>query len=299
MKNFLILFFVFITAKGWGAACCGGAAQISSLITAEDQQQMTTQLSHLGYNYEVDGAGYWSAVRNHSFSESLRFDFARLISEKNQMGFSVPFTKNGNDQVTNTSPKLGDVTLTFGRRFFEQEEVSSFPFQVLNFASLTIPSGRSLEDSQDLQKLDVTGKGDYIPAVGVILVRDVAAMDYQLTAEIHRPLDRKVNNLDGKYEKKYGVGGSLTLGAGWNHNRFRIGGSVGQIYEDPVQLQGDIDTKSSLKRTTVATLSGTYLLPDLMSLTLSYSDQSLLGEPVNSSLSQSIQFSIQKRWARE
>jgi hypothetical protein len=293
LLNFILLFFANFQARA--AACCGGAAQIPTLITAEDRQQWTTTLSRQDIFAQVDESGYWYP-RPDQYQQILRMDYAQIFGESSQWGIGIPIEANADDQGQQAPTQLGDVSLSYGQRLVEEGFGAVWHPQVLAYASLSIPSGKSYYESQDPLKLDVTGRGFYQPSLGLLLMRTAGVMDAQLGFEAHHGLPRQFSTPTGISQYNPGWGGSLIAGAGWNHARWRIGGAMTQNYDDPIQVTGNSST--SLEQITMGTLSVSYLFPELLTMTMAYSDQSWFGTPISTTLGQTWSVALQKRWPR-
>jgi hypothetical protein len=294
--SFFFLLLILCNAKAFAAACCGGAAQIPTLITAEDRKQWTTTLSRQDIFTQVDESGYWFP-RPDQYQQILKMDYAQIFSENSQWGVSIPVESNVDVQGNTSATQLGDVAFTVGHRWLEEGFGAVWNPQLVSFFSLSVPSGKSYYESQDPLKLDVTGRGFYQPSVGILLLRTAGAVDAQFSFEIHHGLSRAFNTPSGTSQYNPGWGGSVSLGAGWNYARWRAGGALNQIYDDPIQVTGNPPT--SMERSTLASLSVSYLFPDLMTGTLTYADQSWFGAPVSTTLGQTWSVALQKRWPRE
>jgi len=286
----------------WGAACCGGAAQVPSLITAEDQRQWTTTLSQQNVATQVDEYGYWYPRANQLNQQIFKIDYAQVVYENFQLGIGLPVQSNS-DQNNTSAVLLGDSSLSAGYRFLDEAFIGAWHPQVLGFFTLTMPTGKSFYESQDPYKIDVTGKGFYQPAMGLILVRTIGDIDSQASLEVHHGIARSFNSTGESLNFTPGFGGSLTLGAGYNRGRMRLGGGLSQYYEDPVQVwnrsANSILSATSMERVTTASLTGSYLFPDLLTATITYANQQWFGDPLATTLGQTWSLAIQKRWPRE
>lgn len=284
------------SAGAWSAACCGGAAQVPSLITAEDRRQWTNSVIYQKPLNQVDENGYWYPIKNSLTQEFIRSNYAQMISERAQIGIEIPIEQNSN--LNGRSPTLlGDVLLTAGYRLRDETFSETWVPQILGFMSLALPTGRAVYESQDPLRLDVSGKGFYQPGAGILVIRGFGDVDAQFSLEVHHGLQRSFSSGLGSITYNPGLGGSASIGAGYNWSRWRWGGNLSQIYEDPLKISGQ--ESSSMERASTASLTASYLFPELLTLSLSFSNQQWFGDPLSTSLAQTWTVAIQKRWPRE
>ena len=97
---------------------------------------------------------------------------------------------------------------------------------------------------------------------------------------------------------KPGWGGTVSVGSGWNTKQWRLGAALSWTYEDPVSVNGKFEIPGLLERYATGSLSTSYLASDEWSGTLSYSDQTLFGSPLHTSLGRTIAFQVQRKWGR-
>ncbi|MGZ3725334.1 MAG: serine protease spb1, partial [Pseudobdellovibrio sp.] len=95
-----------------------------------------------------------------------------------------------------------------------------------------------------------------------------------------------------------GNGGSFSLGCGYNMGDTRVGSSLAWNYEDPINVSGSTPSTGSDQRFATGSFLVSQMFDNLWAATLSYSDQTLFGDPSNATLSKTISLSLQKRWAR-
>jgi hypothetical protein len=101
-----------------------------------------------------------------------------------------------------------------------------------------------------------------------------------------------------RYRLSPGWGGSGTVGGGYRFKDFRAGASLQSMYEDPVATSGSVESKGSAQRVVTSLASLTYTPVDQWSASISYSDQTLFGRPINTTLAQSVQLYFQRRFDR-
>lgn len=95
-----------------------------------------------------------------------------------------------------------------------------------------------------------------------------------------------------------GFGNTISVGTGYNIGNLRLGTNLAWFNEDAIDVEGTISSKGSEQRYAAASATANYLFKDNWAGAISYTDQTVLGDPTNTALSQSVQISIQKRWLR-
>jgi len=163
---------------------------------------------------------------------------------------------------------------------------------------LTLPTGRSINESQSVYQLDSRGRGFWALGVGTVLTKVLGRWDVFSNLDVHRSFNKSYSNAQSQGELQPGYGGNLALGGGYSFGSLRFGGSLTWIYEDPVHVRGTIHSRGAAQRYATATLSASYLFRREWAATLAYSDQTRFGDPSNTSLGRGAAIMIQKRWPR-
>ncbi len=193
---------------------------------------------------------------------------------------------------------LGDVASMIGYEYLPDWDYNPYRPKGIGFLQITLPTGKSRADSE-VGGLDSRGNGFWALGLGTLLTKTLGKWDVFSSLEVHRSFDKAVSNSQISGTLKPGLGGSLGVGGGFNFKDYRVGSSVTWNYEDPI----DIDTSQSrisgaTERYATAVLSASYLASDEWAGTLSYSDQTLFGSPVNTSLGRGLALQVQRRWGR-
>lgn len=300
MKSLRSLFtsFIFLSsAKVFAAACCGGGFSTPALITGDDKALITTTYSNSRIDTDVRSSGIWQKRTGDDISQIYKIEGARIYNDLYQFGFSIPVqTRKRSGSLGETSTGLSDVALQVGYEFLPDWDYNPWRPKGVGFLTLTLPTGKSVYESDDALGLDSRGRGFWALGIGAAFVKSWGHWDANSSVEVHRSLEKSVrtSQLNGKV--KPGTGGSIALGSGYNIKNFRIGSAIVWNYEDPIQVENS--SEASPQRYATGSLLASYLLPDNWAGTFSYADQTILGDPTNTSLSKTFSVSIQKRWAR-
>lgn len=286
IKPLLLFVFSFTTLQAWGAACCGGGFAAPSLIAGDDRAMLTGSYLYSQIKNDVYADGLWKKRGFREDFETFRIEGARIFSDRWQAGFSLPVVKR--TRQGESSSGAGDLAGTVGYEILPDWDYNPYRPKGLAFLQLTAPTGRSIYEADNQFQLDARGRGFWAAGLGTLLTKAWGAFDAFASADAHRSF--------AKENLQPGWGGNAGFGGGYNLEDFRFGGSVIWTYEDPVEVRNL--SRGSSERYATASLAVSYLYSKAWAGTLTYSDQSLIGDPVNARLGQSVVLQLQRRWAR-
>jgi hypothetical protein len=294
--SFILLFNLFLAQNVVAAACCGGGSAAASIITSDDKAQVSTSFTSMEVVVDnVDSEGIWRKWDDHQQVKTFRIEAAHIISDLWQVGAAVPIVQRS--QLDKTYSGLGDVVGSLGYEYLPEWNYSQYRPKGIGFLQLTLPTGKAKADS-DVGGLDSRGNGFWALGIGTMLTKIILEWDFVTSIEIHKSFDKTVNNSNLQGTLQPGFGGNLGLGAGYNFKDYRIGSNITWTYEDPIKLDAMATLNGTVERYATAALSGSYMYDEEWSGTVSYSDQTLFGNPINTSLGRSLALQIQKRWSR-
>jgi hypothetical protein len=285
-----------LPAQVLASACCGGAFSIPAIITGDDAGQLSTSFSQSKVEADVTATGVWRKRDTSDVSQILKIDGAHVFADRFQAGFSLPVQMRTRDGVQGgTSSGLGDMALQGAYEYLPDWDYNPYRPKGVGFLTLTLPTGKSLEESLNEDAgLSARGRGYWAFGGGTVLTKSYRAWDLNSTLEFHRSFAKTVNDTT----LTPGSGGSFALGAGWNTAAWRFGGSIAWNQEDAVKITGATNSEASPQRYATGSLMASYLFPENWTGIVSYSDQTLFGNPENAILSKSAMILLQKRWAR-
>lgn len=297
MKLWLILLSNFILSKqALAAACCGGGLSAPSLIVGDDRAQLTSSYSFSEVVVDnVDSKGVWRKWDHHQQIQTIKIEGAHLISDRWQMGFSLPLMKR--TLLDESYSGVGDTSLSLGYEYLPDWNYHPLRPKGMSYLQLTLPTGKARAES-DVGGLDSRGNGFWSLALGTLLTKIFGKYDALLTAQIHHSFSKKFSNSQAQGVLNPGFGGSFGLGGGYNLKSWRLGTGLTWAYEDPVNIEGSSPSQGSFERYATGALSITYLYNTHWTGTMSYSDQTLFGDPVNTSLGRTVALQLQHRWER-
>jgi hypothetical protein len=297
--RFLLLFF--FSAPAWGAACCGGNSLFPSLISGDERAQVSATTSYSNTVGDA-GVGGESAARPTGDFESrstLKLDVASLVSDRWQLGLSVPVVRRyrGRNGTRVDSIGLGDVNVSVAFEALPQWSYSAWRPKGLVFAGVTAPTGRSPQQSEALYQIDSTGRGYWSVNVGALLQKTWGEWDAILLGEVHQAFDRTVTTDAGDFYLRPAPGFSTAVGIGRSFGDWRFGGLFGASFEGAVTTAGLVDEVGNPQVAFPVTLQASYLFAAGWSLGAFYSDNRLFGAR-NVALFRTVSVLLQTRWDR-
>lgn len=298
MKRFcLILFSAFLLPlQSHAAACCGGGFAAPALIVGDDLATFTASYGYSEVKKEVGADTYWHELNTTEAAETVRLDAARVFLDRWQAGLSLPIVRRS--KAGNSSTGAGDLAASLGYEYLPDWDYNPWRPRGLGFLQLVAPTGRSIDEASAAYQLDSRGRGYWSVGLGIILTKAWGSWDAYASLDAHRSLARNFRNAQFQGRLHPGYGGNAGAGGGWNFAAIRLGASLTWTYEDPVAASGTINSRGAPQRYATAALAASYLLSPAWASTLTYSDQTLFGSPVNAALGRGVSLMIQRRWPR-
>lgn len=292
----------FFQTSAWAAACCGGSSASPSLILGDDRLQLSTQLSRgqTVVDY-VDAMNGWHTQEDMASSETLKIDVVYLVSDLWQVGASIPWIQK--KKAGEHSAGLGDVSLTLGYEYLPDWSYHPWRPKGVGYLQLLAPFGKSNEEASDIYKLETRGRGYWQLGLGTILTKTKGIFDGFCSLDTHYSFAKQIHTEVFEGRASPGWGGQMGVGLGYNFKNWRVGSALSWIYEEAVHLeQGQIVEETLPQRLATASVSLAYLFSEqnseIWSSILTYADQTLFGDPLNTSLDQVVSVLIQHRWTR-
>ena len=298
LKRRFSVFIILFSCRLYAANCCGGGFALPSLITGDDKAQITGSISQSRVTADVSSEGVWYRREYNDSSQIYKLEAAHIVADRFQVGISLPIlfkSREVNNSQENNSG-LSDISASLGYEFLPDWNYNPYRPKGLGYLTLTLPTGKSIYESSD--GLDSRGRGFLAVGAGALFTKTWTKFDALAGIEMHRSFS-KVVNINGEYGNiNPGFGSSLNVGAGYSRGAYRLGTSVIWTQEDGVTTDGAVQSTAEEQKYASGSLSLSYLTANLSAFSLTYSDQTLFGTPNNTTLSQSVTLSYQKRWAR-
>lgn len=280
----------------FAAACCGGSLASPTLMAGDDRAQISTSYSQVDVAVDhVDARGIWKLSEASQKVETFKLEMARLLTDRWQAGVSLPLLRRSRQGQSESG--WGDLSASFAYEALTDWDYHPYRPKGLVFVQITVPTGLSRAES-DKGGFDSRGNGFWALGTGALFTKAFGSFDLFSSLEAHRSFSKSFANSNMSGTLHPGWGGSLGLGAGYNTKSWRWGGALTWRSEDPIEVRGTVASAGVTERDTTASLSVSYLQGALWSTTLSYTDQTLFGDPQNTSLGRGLTLLFQRRWAR-
>lgn len=280
------------------AACCGGCFAAPSIIAGDDKAQLTSSLSLTEVVVDnVDAQGIWRKSDVHQTIQTFKIEAAHIFLDRYQAGLSVPIIKRSQNG-TNYSG-IGDVAASVGYEYLPDWNYNRWRPKGIGFLQLIVPTGKSRADSE-VGGLDSRGNGFWALGAGTLLTKTWTEFDTFLSVEVHSSFAKNISHSQFSGKLDPGYGGNFGVGLGYNVNDYRIGSAITWTYEDALKTVSStgLVNAGSIERYATALFGVSFMADEEWSGTLNYTDQTLFGEPVNTSLGKGIALQLQRRWGR-
>jgi hypothetical protein len=312
MKRKLIIRFslvwIFLGKVASAAPCCSANAAAPSLVSGDDSAQVS--ISYANGLVLADAPAMGDAVyRNSNINEItqvVRLDGAVLLNDRWQAGASLPLIRHSltSPLIDESTIAPGDVRFGAAYEILPEWEYSVWRPKGYLFAQITLPTGKSIYDlSEPGDEMDAVGQGFYTMSVGALLLKQWGDWDGYLLPQLSYSLGRTSTEALTGQQTQVGaaVGLSAVLGAGFSPGggNLRLGLRLQPVYISPRSLISSFGaSETSFQLTWDASAEVSYLIAEDWSINGSYSDQTLLGNAVNSTLSRTFAVALQHRWSR-
>lgn len=299
MKKICLIFaMLFSSTASWAASCCGGGFAFPALILGDDKAQVTSSISYGQITDDVLTNQKWVRRDDSNRSSTFKMEAAVLVSDTLQTGISIPIVsrKISNEESTG----LGDISLSLGHETFPELSYSRWKPKGVTFLQLTLPTSPSIYDASNTLAVDSRGRGFFTLGGGLALIKVFGTWDANSSLELHKSFARNFNSSSagGEISATPGWGHSWTVGAGYNKGDWRLGTSFTGMYEDAIEISGAQSSDGSTQKNITWTMVANYMMDLENAWTISYADQTLFGNPQNTSLSKTLTVSFQTRWQR-
>lgn len=294
----MILFLIglLLSPSVQAASCCGGGASTTAIITNNDKAQFTASMLYSSVHAQARTDGKWKKLDGDKSKEILTLEASTLLSDRTQIGLSAPFQRNSFESSSEdvNGSGVGDVKINFAYEAIPDWDYSKYRPKVYVYSQIQLPTGKSIYDTQSTEAVDSTGMGLWGLGVGTVALKTIKKWDFTGILFAQKVFDQSYGAVRVEPGNIY----QASLGVGYNDNDWRFGITNMAYLQDSGSTSGLVDSKISIERYVSSTLVVSYMIEEDLSVTASYSDQTLLGKPINTQLSRGAFISLQKRWER-
>ena len=282
----------------YAAACCGGAGALPSLITGDEKSLLNSTLLQADLHTRVSNRGVWRRQNSLDQTQTFRLDFARIFQDRFQYGISAPLTSRKTESGKNAaSSGWGDLGAQVGYEYLTDWDYHPWRPRGVGYLNLNVPAGTSKYET--LEQSEIRGKGFYTMGAGTVFTKQWVRWDALAGAELRRGFSRTFQSSVFNGNVAPGWGRTLTLGGGYHWSDIRVGGTIAWVDEDAKRISSaDELPDEDSERFATGSVSVAYSANTEWSGNISYSDQTLFGDPSNTTLSKTWSISLQKRWSR-
>jgi hypothetical protein len=270
------------------------------LFLGDDEAQISTSISTTEVIVNnVDSSGVWRKWDQHQKVQTFKIDAAHIFS-RSMASWSNVTGHAKNTAMIKPTQGLSDVAVSVGYEVLPEWNYSAWRPKG-NFIYATDCYRRdSSKFESEVGGLDSRGNGFWALGLGTLLTKTFVNWDAYSTIELHASRTQDIQTTSFQGNVKPGYGGNLGIGLGYNVTDYRMGSAVTWTYEDPIDTESNLGIiqKGSVERYATAVVSLSYLANDQWSGTVSYSDQTLIGSPLNTSLGRGVAVQLQRRWGR-
>lgn len=297
--------FLFGVEFAFAGACCGGGSSVAGVILGDEKYLLGLDLDSKTITTDVSAKGVWRDRLELEEQQTLKLHLTSLISDRFQLGVSPSLVKKHRYGDTDTS--LGDTSLLLAYEALPDWDYHPIRPRGTVYLSASIPTGKSVYDSQSTGFLDAAGKGYASLGLGAIFNKTISKWTAIFSTEAHHGFDKSpirpswgyTTSLSFSYDLASWIKG-LYVQTGLSHTYQNV------FHLEQSQFEGNqsLETVDALQVTAPSiglSYSGIPFLPeseDPLVFHLTYSDQSLLGMPLNTPLGKTLSVGIRKQILR-
>jgi len=296
-RALVLVFLAAIQSLTFAASCCGGGAGSSSIVTSDDRAKVYFNYKNTAYVYDVDTSGEVTkrTINESEVLETFRVGGAYLFDNYIQLALSSTISKvtKDNSLINESSTSLSDTNVSVGYEFLKEKYFSYWKPRGFVYFAQTIPTGRSKYESNKPLQTDVTGGGFNRSTVGLTFFKLLKEFDLTLNTSLSYYMKRKFSDVEvyryptseiaiaGGYSPKMGM--------------WRFGSAISFKYDGHSELQFNDGIKTNSKNLFLTNLDfSVNYMPDSISYTLIYTDQTLLNSNRNTSLERALSLNLSK-----
>ncbi|MCS6838951.1 MAG: hypothetical protein NZ480_08900 [Bdellovibrionaceae bacterium] len=301
IKLIVLLFPVFLPIVIKAGSCCsvgaGSASALSPLITGDEAQQILMGLFHFEKQYFADEFGYWYRMKNQA-ATTLSLSYQKRLSSDFDWQWSVFFNVlQERSLVTHDQFTLGTASISMARDFYWDPITSSNPLlkKIIGYLRFDLPN-TWLEGGSNVAYEGITGKTSNQATLGwgflMVGQQTPTGFDFVGRGEL------SLNHVSNKDKKTITWGWSGSMELGYQKSYWRV---ATQILHSSNHLPSHMllfvgETPSlSPNQLTVLQIAITRQLGEAYSLSLTYFNDYLLGQPLNRTLNQGWGLILQNR----
>lgn len=284
--------------RAWAAPCCSAGSALPALVTNDDWAQISVISSYSDTVMDApnEGLPVLRSDQNADHSWVTRVAAAMKVADSWQLGVGASVISRATRASSHQfdASGMGDSDISFGYELLPEWNYSSWRPRGWLYLQTVFPTGQAIQDPTLSNPAEVRGQGVFQTAVGLALTKIWGNWDALLVPEVRRLYSK---SFDGGAELSGAWGASLQLGGGYNWGDLRFGLRTQPVYQG--QRNVTAEGQSSATGSKLVWNSGadvSYLVDSNWMMSISYSDQTLLGPARNTTLERGLGAMIQRKW---
>lgn len=284
------------TRPAFGAACCAGSSAVPSLMTGDEAQIFNlgfTSSSVIG-DAPASGWAVWRGEDTSEVSRTVRIDGATLLSDRFQVGASLPFVFR--NYGTQSASRIGDVRVS-GAYEVRTETGYADPWpKGFAYLGLVLPTGLAAQEATSTAQ--ITGQGVWSVQLGTYWVRKRPPWDGSFLVQVAYGFERAFSG-DVRYAPGWSGTAMAAFGFSPGRGDWRLGLRIQPVYQQGrTSAVGGVTSVGSYSLTWDAGADVAWMFTDNWTASVNYTDQTLFGPAVNSTLSRTVAVSLQRAFLR-
>lgn len=297
MKLWWISFSLVIAPiSAWGAACCGGSVSSSPLILGEEKARFGVSMSVAEIQIDsVSSEGTWYPASSNKSIRTYRVEANHLLTDRWQVGGRMELIHR--QSTTESQSGWGDLNVSAAYEAVTDWDYDPLIPKVFFYGQLIVPTGPSRLETSGTG-WDRMSHGFWAGGVGLTATQSWGSWDVLSNVEMRRSIEKSaiIQGRSGRLVPAWG--GQYLVGGGYSRDRWRLGQSIIWNYEDPIEWRGEGTLPLGVERFATWNVQLSYQWQRQWTGLLTYSDQTVFGRPVNTSLARSIAIQLIHQWER-
>lgn len=290
------------------AACCGGGSSSSKIITNDDQFQLSSSYSYSEIVVaDVSPDGFWSLSNSNQKIQRLEFSFSAVFWDRYQSGIVIPVIKKS--YLDYSYSGIGDAKTFIAYELITDWDYNPYKPKIILALNASFPFSKSPFESQN-GGLDTFDTGFTSYGLSTHFIKHWNRLSAMLMYEAHNYLGKKINT-----DSFYGVikpnqGTSFGFNFSYQIDKknelnflnipFSAGFGLSNVFESAYNFD-DHNSKNNLNSSSQEIKKNEAYTQFILSFSvdgnnndsfsLNYLDQTLFGNPINTSLSRGLSIS--------
>lgn len=284
------LFLFFLSDKLFAGSCCGGGSSSSLILTGDNVQEYSLGLVYRNDLGQTDNGGWASFHNDQTTDRQMVFNlqFQRQMAEYWQLAIKSSFIQKDLEKQNRREKTsgAGDVDFQGTYEFLPEFTYSAWKPRGFGYLKLSIPTSNSLYDSTSPIYSDVRGTGLYSLSTGVFFIKHISDLTLKSAFEWQHFLGKhfaQTTILD--YDK---LVVPLGVSYGLDPKPIAIGAGATWSYQTKKKFTGTISGSANPEYFWELNAFANWIVSRETSIGISYSDSTLVGKNINSSLYRTI-----------